>query len=81
MKTVFKLLLVFLILSLITATYSGCMSLPQEKGIGLAMVFILIIWTIPSKHLYNNVKERIEALRKAVVIVSSLLNAPGNTNT
>ena len=81
MKTVFKLLLVFLILSLITVTYSGCMSLPQEKGIGLAMVFILIIWTIPSKTLYNSVKERIEALRKAVVIVSSLLNAPGNTNT
>jgi hypothetical protein len=53
MKTV-RTLLVIAILSLITAAYSGCVSLPQERGIGLAMVFILIIWAIPSKHLYSS---------------------------
>jgi hypothetical protein len=34
-----------------------------------------------NQYWYNNVKERIEALDKAIEIVSRLLNAPANTNT
>jgi hypothetical protein len=34
-----------------------------------------------AEYWYNNVVERLEALEKAIEIVSSLLNGPGNTNT
>lgn len=53
MKPLIRPIAVLAILSLITASYSGCSSLPPERGIGLAMVIILIIWAIPSKTLYN----------------------------
>lgn len=56
MKSLIRTILVIALLSLITASYSGCVSLPSERGIGLAMLLILIIWAIPSKYLYNGNK-------------------------
>lgn len=53
MKTTFRTLSVLAILSLITASYSGCNLLPPERGIGVAMGLICLIWGIPNKTLYN----------------------------
>lgn len=53
MKPLIRPIFVIGILSLITASYSGCNVLPREGQLGLSMVFLLIIWAIPNKYLYN----------------------------